>query len=331
MLKKLLASIRDQGEATSAEDAWRLVETARTAHTEAERALDLAKDAYRLSLLADDDKAAVAKRAEVERCEVMVDRAHAAIGLAEHKHDELAARAAEATRRRAYAEAETKIRAAAKALEEYPTHAIAIRAILKSVAEANRAMATANADLPEGAAPLAAAEVRVRGVSGVPERELSRTRLPDAWFYTGERAMWGQVLPQFVPGIRKTGPGTGVMEMRDPETKRVVEFPVEARPGGTRVTFMPEKPGIQPEALHTQIALPGLHAGDPDIWQPVGNLNWGYEIGQDGADVLAAVAAREAAPTRTLAEMRPDGAPGERIVPPATPVPAESAGQDAAG
>ncbi|MEE7504169.1 hypothetical protein [Methylobacterium mesophilicum] len=318
MISKLLAAIRLQTDATPLADAARLVERARAEHEEAARQLDAAREAYTASLVADDDKAAIGAYVEVDRRKVLLARAAAAIELAEKVQAEAAERDAEAGRRQRYTEAQARIRTAVKALEAYPEHARAIRDIFAAVAHANVAMGAANADLPAGAKPLRSAEAQVRGVPGAPERELSREALGSIWHFTGPQEMWGEVSPLYWSNIRETGPGKGVLERRDPESKLLHEFPVETRAGGTRVITMPEKAGVMPEALHTQVMLPGLHAADPVIWSPVGNLSWGYEIGQDGHAVLEAVVAREAAPSRTIEEMQPDGAPLERIEPPAT-------------
>lgn len=277
MISKLIAALRGANETTPADEAARLLDRARAELAEAERQLAVARGAYRLSLTADDDSAALKARAEVTKREVAVDRAAAAIELAEQAHAAAVEREAEGARVRRYAEAEAKTHAAIKALREYEGHAKAIRGILVTVAQANLAVQEVNADLPENASPIVPPEMQARSLPGEPEIILKRERKHDA-------------LAPVAPPSDGSLSGGGQFGYTGPDSIKY-----EMQPTGIEVTFRPALGAFVPEPLATRVMLPAFEpAVDRFVWLPSGHATFMGPIGSDGAIVLEAAAKLEA-------------------------------------
>lgn len=300
MLKNLLTALRGTNEKTSADEAGRLVSMARDELGAARKKLIEAQEAYRVSRLAADAKATLAARDEKLHREVLLDRAEAAIELAEQRHAEAVAREAEAARVKRYVEAQAKKAAAEKELREYETAARVIAAIIRSVAEADAAIAAANSDLPADAEPLLHPEQMVRGLPAEPAITLSTRTEPATWLFAGGVA--DDVVPaDLVKKIEVVGQEKAIRFGRivDYQNGVRVERRVIGRPGKRIRTVLPGVPAHRPESLASTVVLPGFDPGDGPVWVPCGLTGWaGTPLGQDGPEV-AATATELAAATPT--------------------------------
>ncbi|PZV33379.1 hypothetical protein [Mesorhizobium kowhaii] len=161
------------------------------------RASQLETERRRILISGDDrdlaeieDKITVANR-EIERRFALRDELQSRLAKIDEA-DEIAGR------KRRYDEATKLSGEVRKALARYPSLARQIIDMLAVVAEAEAAIAAANDDLPEGAAPIAAAEVSVRG-TGADIPPLASTILlpsfdpakPDLWQPCGPSGYMG--------------------------------------------------------------------------------------------------------------------------------------------
>lgn len=312
MLKNLLTALRGTNEKTSADEAGRLVSMARDELGAARKKLIEAQEAYRVSRLAADAKATLAARDEKLHREVLVDRAEAAIELAEQRLVEAQARDAEKARIARYALAGAKNAAARKALAEYQQHAEAIRAIIRVVAEADAAIAAANSDLPTAAEPLLHPEQMLRGLPAEPAITLSTRTEPATWVFA--EGVSDDVVPaDLVKKIEVVGQEAAIRYGRIVEFQHGVrvERRVIGRPGKRIRTVLPGVSAYRPESLAAGVTLPGFSPGDGPIWLPCGLTGWaGTPLGQDGPEVVATatdLAAAESAGDPRPPRQRTDG------------------------
>jgi hypothetical protein len=171
---------------------------------------------------------------------------------------------AEAVRRQRYEAAEAQTVAAAKKLRsDYVKHARGLADLLRVVADADAAVEAANCDLPEGVDPLLATEDRVRDIPGEP-RKILRDERCHRWI----SALTGNFIVDEAI-VQDLGRGRGVIHVpaasehhyarpNRHEVDRVLCREVEFLPSVSR-KFGPRL---------AELVLPGLRAGDAEIWSP---------------------------------------------------------------
>ena len=141
-----------------------------------------------------------------------------------------------------------------------------VRAIMRTIAEADRLIAEANKRRPADAEPLLTTEARVRIRRAMPIKVLSE-RTVDRWVYdeTGHRLsdeLADRVVSQ--DGVSGRLPPTGKMSTNYSHvTKR--KF--------TERVFLPASRALAPPSLIKDLHIPALRAGDAPIWAPPPDSN----------------------------------------------------------
>lgn len=238
---------------------------ARAAVTAAEEKLAKAKSDYAANILCDDLDEALKAREAISFAEVERDRSIAFRSALEQQLAQAQARLEEERRIALCAAAEEANRAAEKALRSYPTLAQKIVGVIKAVAEADEAVAAANASLPAGKAPVAFVEHTVRGLPREHDRivEVIDT---EVWCY--ENGV--PVEPERINAIESADGRRGRLlttagDRRGPG----LYFDVTKRIDRRKKTIR-GRPEFRSEPLALQIALPGLLPGSADFWTPCG-------------------------------------------------------------
>lgn len=173
---------------------------AQAAHTAAE-------EAYRAALLTADEAGLQQLESARRKVSVRIDRATALVEALRQRLADADAREAEAARVMRFEEARQQADDAAAALAEwYPRLCEDLTNLLMVVAQAEQLVQAANAERPQGAAPLPSVEGRVRNRPGTPEEIISEVEV-ERWVRVG----------QIKPGsfdqeeVRATGNGRGVI------------------------------------------------------------------------------------------------------------------------
>ncbi|KQZ29147.1 hypothetical protein ASD50_18320 [Mesorhizobium sp. Root552] len=219
----------------------------------AERSADDLEAQRRRLLVSGDDAA-------LEAIEVKITTANRAIERTLALREELEARlagidaeTAEADRRARYDQAVSIRGTAEKALRKYPQIARQLLDLLETLASAEIAINTANADRPEGLPEIESVEA-MRCLPG-DARELLRTEsVPDIWCYQdGDR-----VDPGLIARIESTDGKTGFLQMKEGAGQR--DIPVFKRRFERQVFNEARAPYTAPR-LAGEIILPGLFPG----------------------------------------------------------------------
>lgn len=258
-MAKALKKLESSTEIAAALDA------ARTKAEEADAGVNLADAAYKAALLTETSDALRKLVDDKVNHGIAADQARAR--AAKLEADLAAALAAEAEDGRAkrYAEAKALADAARKKLfGEYPKAAESIRSILRAIAEADIAVADANADLPSGAERLEAPE-ESRSTRYEFREELGEDRI---LLWAGEGA----------PGSPLRDGQQSQVQMRDSRRKGgPVEGWLPGDNGGglncvrgafVRTKFLPDRNGWPIGSLADGIKLPALEAGNSAFWEP---------------------------------------------------------------
>ena len=158
---------------------------------------------------------------------------------------------AEAARRVSlYNEAKAARDAAAKRLEEeYPRCAAGIVAVLADADEADRKVAWANRDLPEGFSPLEYSEVAARHTPGRP-REIISEEIVDRWVFETSRLPCDVNIKDYPLKVNSDGK-SGLL--RGPSNS----IPVLLSPF-KKVVSRPAQRGVLPARFYDELRLPAL-------------------------------------------------------------------------
>lgn len=202
------------------------------------------------------------KRHDERTCaaEIRRDRALARI---EALQDHVAAQSAIADqeqRRKAYDAAIAQVdhgRAVIK--DAYPRLRAIVRPMMRAIADAEAARAEANKNRPEGVNPIEPVE-SFRNRAGIPMEVIARSHVT-LWVDARGMPVSDKWQNEIVPtradpsrGIRHT-PGGNKIEFERKEFERV--------------EYLPAVPAQRAPSLAASMSIPGLHAGDPAVWEPV--------------------------------------------------------------
>jgi hypothetical protein len=229
----------------------------------AHEAAAAADAAYRSGLLTAGEAALLQLDAARREAAVRIERAEALVSALRERLETAREREAEVARVEVYENAKRLAAEGREALALYPQAAQDLVTILTVIAEAELAVAQANADRPRGAEPIPAVEHAVRDVPTGPDEVISEVEV-QRWVRVGD----------IVPGtfdqqnVHDLGQGRGVIRYRNPG------LPLADCPQVERRTFIeqhvqPGHVGAIAYALAERIALPGFRPGDPDIWRPL--------------------------------------------------------------
>jgi hypothetical protein len=221
-------------------------------------ALEAAEAGYKAGLLSADD--ARLRQLDDARTEARLrgDRAKALRTAIAEKLATAREREAEASRRAAYEAAEAQAAEARQLLQElYPEAARDIVKIIVAVASAEAAVRAANADLPDGAPPLAAVEGTVRNVGTVGRRLVSE-RTVTRWCREGERHPGSLDQDQ----VQVNTDGYGYLRPAHNQIEYVVARKFRERVYEQDETFIAYH-------LAQTVSLPGLGANDVPFWKPL--------------------------------------------------------------
>jgi chromosome segregation ATPase len=243
--------------APSVADLEKAVEDARRALQQTTEAASALRDERRSMLSASDERRSAHKRALAEAEDAEED---ARLYLEELEGRLTAARAAAAAqeRRRRYDEASRLSTIAQRDLaKRYPELAKGFVALLRQLSEARIAIEAANADLPEGQAPIKDPEEVLRDLPALPERVVREKKV---WrWQTAE----GQILPEGVHLQSRSG---------NEGTYQVSSIGDIRRVAVRRRKFLEREVAQYQSAVQgprlAALAIPGLVAGDPDFWKP---------------------------------------------------------------
>lgn len=251
------------GSGTSSADIAVAIDKARSDLEAAETAVVTTEQAYDENLLTADKKSLRAFLDAKTEAGIDVDQARARIQRLERDHE--AAIEAEAADRRqvAYEKARASSEAARKRLtSEYPRLAKEVRALLKTIAESDVMVDTANEDLPDGAKRLEKAE-DFRSQATRYREELGQS-VVDAWVPVGDRStpLPDEMQRRVRPEERERRDGTlhGQVQV---ESGRYLD--VERR-RFTRVEFLQHDDGHTIDSLASSLNLPALYAGASPFW-----------------------------------------------------------------
>lgn len=251
------------------------LEEARRAEAAARTAVTTAAERFEASVL-DDDATRQKKRAALSEARTAAEDAALLRGEAERRHaaalDQDEANRCEAL----YAAGLEASEAAAMMLvREYPRAVSALLALLKQLAEAQQAVATANAALPAGATPVPDPEAAARGTPTLP-REIVSDEEVELW----SRLDLNEPLDAaFQAGIYDAGRGWGKRKDDLEACYRKRRF--------RRVEYREATYGSQPSPLVMTLRLPRLNEDRP-LWDRP------YFEPHDPESVLAALAQIEA-------------------------------------
>lgn len=236
---------------------------AQTELAQAEAAVVAAKTAYDDGLLTSDKKTLRVLLDDATEAGIEVDQVKARIAKLEREHEKALEAEAADQRQRKYDEAKAASEAASKKLTtEYPRLAKDLRALLKTIAESDLLVDSANEDLPAGAERLARAE-RFRSQPNRYREERGQA-VVDAWVPIGDRSsplpdeMQRRVRPE--ERARRDGTQYGKVQ-----TQSGGWLEVERR-RFTRVEFLPHEDGRYIAPLAAELNLPALHAGASPYW-----------------------------------------------------------------
>jgi len=201
--------------------------------------------------LSQGDRAAVVK-ANTELTEATIDRdmAVATVTRLERELSEARGGVEHSRRSALYAEAKAARDAAAGRLEaEYTKAVAAILALLEACEDADRMVARANRDLPEGASPLEVSEVVARYTPGRP-REILSEEIVDRWAFEATKLPCDINLPGYPLAVNPDGK-TGIL--RGPgNSVPVVLLPFK------KITATVAKRGVLPPSFFYELRLPAL-------------------------------------------------------------------------
>ena len=227
----------------------------------AQEAAAAADAAYRTAMLTADNVALRKLRDDCTDAAIRIDRANELIKVLRERFSDAQAREEQARRVEVYQAAKRQAEEARSALiEMYPAFAGGLADLLRGVAEAEIAVANANADanLPRGAAPLQGVEHTVRDDVGTPEEILSEEDVV-IWCRPGD-LRHDSVGQEYV---RFTGNRRGYVQSSNGPAEHLV-------PRTFTVTrYIPAYSADAPYALATTLNLPGLKAGDPAYFRPL--------------------------------------------------------------
>jgi hypothetical protein len=220
------------------------------------------------ALMAGDDEQVATFDAEIvalardsERKAIALENLRREIGEAEQREH-----AAEVDR--LVAEARAVSKDAIAALKSYPEAAQKIVGILETAARAEAAIAAANGALPAGSTPLPSVEQSVRGLPGLPRKDVRVTET-DTWCFargTGK----SEVEPRDIGNIESADGVTGILARRT-HTGATWDHPVPVHKRvRRRVDYMESWSAYRPEPLAATITLPGLLPGQCAVWAPCG-------------------------------------------------------------
>ena len=234
--------------ATALDDARLQVEAATTAR-------EAADATYRESIL-DASPAELEKlQAAKGRAVVELDRTEALVAALTNRIANVRTDQERTARKAIHADAVAKCDAIrARLPEEYRHHALAIRALLRDLAEAEVARQRAEEEAPEFA-PISSPEAEVRGLFSVPEEVIDRREV-ELWAYPGHTEPLPDDVQRKVQQQGKPGhgyykqPGHGV-----PRDCRLRRFAV------VRFREQIASPWSG-DHLHRDVRLPGLHPFD---------------------------------------------------------------------
>lgn len=225
--------------------------------------VDTAQTAYAAGLLT-GTPTALRKLAEARAdAAIRADQASAVVSKLEADLDLATEAEAEASRREQYAAACALAEAARKQLfDTYPRAAEQIRAVLRTIGEADIAVAAANENLPQGANPIADSNC-ARSLPNLPEEMISE-EIVELWALDS----FSSPLPEhrqkkvqaysadpktgFLPYVGSTSGG------KDPCTLRTFR----------RTERLPAVVGRHVRPLADEVQLPGLAFGEGAYWKP---------------------------------------------------------------
>lgn len=257
---------------SSSADITSALEQARADLVGAETSVEMADAAYESGLL-DLDKVALRTLLDARAdAKIEVDRCRAVIAKLEGQLEKTSASEAEEARRVAYEQAKAASEAARKKLHrDYPKACESIRDILRALAEADIAVAAANADLPEGASRLAGPESD-RSTPAQWKNTLSE-ELVELWAGIGGQStpvaeeLQRSVQPDARPrrGVAHNGDEAMLCGRVQVEDGGVLEV---VRRRFIRRRVLPDMGGYNAAALASELKLPALHAGAEPFWEP---------------------------------------------------------------
>ena len=172
---------------SSSSDIAGAITKAQAELAQAEAAVAAAEAQYEANLLVADKKALRALLDAKTEANIDVDQARARIHRLERDHEAALEAEAESDRQAAYDRAKELTATARKKLGDYEKAAMAIRDVLRAIAEADVAVEAANENLPAGAARLDKAE-DVRSAPNL-YKEVTKEELVELWAYIGQQSV----------------------------------------------------------------------------------------------------------------------------------------------
>lgn len=250
---------------TSSADIAAAISKAQADLEAAEAAVTAAERSYDEGLL-ELDKPALRKLLDVAtEAKIDIDQVRAKIAKLQQQHADAIEAEADRERRAAYDKAQALAEAARKRLaRDYPKHALAIRDMLREVAEADVAVQAVNADLPEGAARLAGPESD-RSTPTLYREDIGE-EVVDLWCGAGDLSTpIPDDLQRKVQPNERPRRGDNMLYGRVRTENGVLEVALRRF---LRRTYLPHQIGRSIESLSSSINLPPLHAGASPFFEP---------------------------------------------------------------
>lgn len=278
------------------------LEKAKVELAQAESAVAAAEAQYEANLLTADKKALRGLLDAKTEANIDVDQARARIQRLTRDHEAALEAEAESNRQAAYDRAKELTATARKKLGDYEKAAMAIRDVLRAIAEADVAVEAANENLPAGAARLDKAEA-VRSAPNL-YKEVTKEELVELWAYIGQQSV--PVEHQHRVRVERVGKRVRSRWSEDDFDEGGYEKGYYTTDGGGTIeavkrrfvkrTFLPDDTGHFAAPLSQKVELPPAIVGGPVFFEP----------GSYHAHGLLAKLDQPLPPRRVRAERKPE-------------------------
>lgn len=259
---------------SSSADIASAITKAQTELAQAEAAVAAAEEQYDANLLTADKKSLRGFLDAKTEANIDVDQARARIQRLERDHEAALEAEAESNRQAAYDRAKELTATARKKLGDYEKAAMAIRDVLRAIAEADVAVEAANENLPAGAARLDKAEA-VRSAPNL-YKEVTKEELVELWAYIGQQSV--PVEHQHRVRVERVGKRVRSRWSEDDFDEGGYEKGYYTTDGGATIeavkrrfvkrTYLPDETGHFAAPLSHKVDLPPAIVGGPVFFEP---------------------------------------------------------------
>ncbi|MCJ8024427.1 hypothetical protein KYK30_14300 [Shinella yambaruensis] len=259
---------------SSSSDIATAITKAQAELAQAEAAVAAAEEQYEANLLTADKKALRALLDAKTEANIDVDQARARIQRLTRDHEAALEAEAESDRQAAYDRAKELTATARKKLGDYEKAAMAIRDVLRAIAEADVAVEAANENLPAGAARLDKAEA-ARSSPNL-YKETVKEEVVELWAGVGDQSR--PVEHQHRVRVERVGKRVRSRWSEDDFDEGGYEKGYYTTDGGGSIevvkrrfikrTFLPDDTGHFAAPLHQKVELPPAIVGGPVFFEP---------------------------------------------------------------